>query len=166
MNLQELLIDFSAVPDEELAARGYAAYKKHYLQQEKFGIFNAHDGTAVVFHEDRFNHAFYDKPDKWSLTKSHELPDESRLERIPWIGPLIRGEVPGAECWEVPSPTGRRRPPNRLYVIWEEKYVTWLEPRQNGGWKFSSAYVVTHGSIRDYCRGGGKIWPEKKVPRD
>lgn len=166
MNLQELLIDFSTVSDEELAASGYAAYKLHYLQNEKFGILNGHDGASVVFHEDRFGHAFYDKPDKWSLTKSRELPDESRLERMRWIGPLIRGEVPGSECWEVPSPTGRRRPPNRLYVIWDEKYVVWLEPRQNGGWKFSSAYVVNRGAVRDYFRGGGKIWSGKKVPRD
>lgn len=82
MNLQELLIDFSAVPDAELAAKGYAAYKQHYLQQEKFGILNAHDGAVVVFHEDRFRHAFYDKPDKWSLTKSHQC--QNSLEMSPY----------------------------------------------------------------------------------
>jgi hypothetical protein len=162
MNLQELLIDFSEVPSNELEDKGRAAYREHYLNRGKFGIFNCHDGAAVVFHEDRFDHAFYDKPDRWSLTKSRDMPEESRLERMRWIGPLIRGEVPASECWEVPSPTGRRRPPNRLYVIWEEQYIVWLEPRENGGWKFSSAYVVTRGSIRDYCRGGGKVWPVKK----
>ena len=83
-----------------------------------------------------------------------------------WIAPLIRGEVPGSECWEVPSPTGRRRPPNRLYIIWDERYVVWLEPREKVGWKFSSAYEKTSGTIRDYCRGGGKIWTGKKAPRD
>jgi hypothetical protein len=144
------------------AAKGRAAYREHYLNQGKFGIFNCHDGATAVFHEDRFDHAFYDKPDRWSLNKSLDMPDESRLERVRWIGPLIRGDVPDSECWEVPSPTGRRRPPNRLYIAWAEKYVVWLEPRQVGGWKFASPYVVTRGAIRDYCRGGGKVWPIKK----
>jgi hypothetical protein len=165
MNLQEVLLDFSQVRDDDLAANGEQAYRENYLNRGKFGVHTCHDGGEVIFHEDRFGHAFFDKPNRWSLTKSRDIPDESRLERMRWIGALIRGEVANSECWEVPSPTGRRRAPNRLYIIWEEKYVVWLEPRQNGGWKFSTAYVKTRGTIRDYCRGGGKIWA-KKPPRD
>jgi hypothetical protein len=171
MNLDELIMDFSAVPDAELETKGRDAYKLHYLNQEKFGVHTCHDGEEVIFHEDQFGHAFFDKPDKWSLTKSQDLPDEMRLARMRWIGPLIRGEVAGSECWHVPSPTGRRRPPNRLYIAWNQIYVVWLEPKQLGGWKFSSAYdVVSAKYIREkYCRGGGKIWPVKPakvVPRD
>ncbi len=164
MDLQALLLDFSSVADENLAAEGAAAYATHYLNKGKFGIHVCHDGDEVVFHGDRFNHGFYDKPDRWSLTKSTDLPDESRLERMRWIGPLLRGEVEGSECWHVPSPAGRRRPPNRLYIIWREAYVLWLEPRQAGGWKFSSAYVKRRGKIRDYCYGGSRIWahPERE----
>jgi len=171
VDLNAIILDFSAVPDEELDPQGQAAYRFHYLNRGKYGIHTSHDGEEVIFHEDQFGHAFFDKPDKKSLIKRRDLPDERRLERMRWIGPLIRGEVAGSECWHVPSPTGRRRPPNRLYIAWNQLYVVWLEPRQLGGWKFSSAYdVVSARYIREkYCRGGGKIWPVKPakvVPRD
>lgn len=166
MNPQAEMLDFSQVEDEDLAAKGREAYRNLYLNKGKVGVHLSHDQEDVVFHEDRFDHAFYAKRDKWSLAKDRSMPDESRLERMPWIGPLIAGAIEGSEAWEVPSPTGRRRPPNRLYILWDEKYVVWLEPRCEGGWKFSSAYVKTRGQIRDHCRGGTKIWEKRKVPRD
>src|SRR6266702_4615550 len=116
--LHELLIDLSTVSDEQLDAKGRELYREYCLDNDKFGIRTCHDGQKVVFHADRFSHAFYDKPDRWSYVKSKDLPDESRLERIRWITEVIAGNVPGSECWQVPGPGGRRRPPNRVYLVW------------------------------------------------
>jgi hypothetical protein len=166
MNLRELLIDLSAVTDAELEKKGRELYRTYCLDNDRFGVRLCHDGQKAIFHATRFSHAFYDKPSRWSYVKSRDLPDESRLERVRWIGEVVGGKAPDSECWEVPGPDGRRRPPNRLYLVWPENYVVWLEPRTEGGWKFSTAYVKTTGRIRDYCRGGSKVWAYKETPRD
>ena len=157
MALAEILVDLSAVPDAELADTGKQLYAENYLNKGRVGEYLCHDQAIVLFHEERFGHAFYDKFDRWCYRKRTDVPSRERIERIRWIGEIIKGNVIGSECWEVLGPDGRE-PRNRLYIVWKELYVVWLEPRTAGGWRFSSAYVKQGGDIRKYCRKGNKIW--------
>jgi hypothetical protein len=77
----------------------------------------------------------------------------------------VNGRVPGSACFEVPSPTGRYRPPNRVYAIFETPYVVWLEPRKDSGWKFKSAYPLSIEDIRKYTSRGRTVWKyQEKSP--
>lgn len=60
---------------------------------------------------------------------------------------MIRGKIEGAEYCHIPKGGQRDRHGRirikRLYILWEENYIIWLEPTIEGAWKFSSAYVAT-----------------------
>ena len=98
---------------------------------------------------------------KWPRMAGFHVATEG-IERMRWIGRLIAGEIYGSACFEVPSPTGRLRPPNRLYVVFETPFVVWLEPRRDGGWKLRTAYPTSIEEIRKYTRGGRTVWKGKE----
>jgi hypothetical protein len=70
---------------------------------------------------------------------------------------MIAGNVADSECWHIPQEDGSTQ---RLYASFTKGYVVWLEPRDNGGWTFSTAYNVEREKIRVYVkiRGTKKIW--------
>jgi len=163
MNLNEYLLSFSGKNAAEAEKLGIGIYRQYYLDNGKaFGVRKNHADEVVMFFEDRFEHAFWTSSNRARYPDKKDVIALDRLERIQWIYLVISGRVPGVECWHVPSITGRRRPPNCLYIVWEEGYVVWLEPRNNGGWRFSSAYVTGRADIRRYCFGGGKVWTAPK----
>ncbi len=150
-------LDATAV--EQLARKLYCEL---YLNQGRVGERRTHDGQLLLFHLDAFDHAFYTSSDRICHPERKDLLRRGSIERIHWIEHLVSGRVPGSACFEVPSPTGRCRPPNRLYVVFETPYVVWLEPRKDSGWKFKSAYPLSIEDIRKYTRGGRTVWKWKE----
>ncbi len=155
--------DLLAVPDEEDDVLWPWVVEKY---REMFsvgirtpGVWKAHDATKVLFYPDRVDHAFRESRDYRRCSSKKEYISLERLERMHWILPLIRGEIEGSSCHLVEAKSGRREPPNRLYVIWERRYCVWLEPlRSNQNLKFSSAYTAGMTQLRNYTRGGQGIW--------
>ena len=158
MDLGGLLLDLGGMGDDDIEALARDWYDRLYVTSGQCGFHTCHDGEEVVFWRDRFEHAFFTSSNWARYPDRKDRLARDRIERIRWIGEVIAGRVPGSACWEVPSPTGRRRPPNRLYLVSSERYVVWLEPRMRGGWKFSSAYVAQPRQLRNYCAGGRRIW--------
>jgi hypothetical protein len=166
MDLSKLLTAVAGMSVEDVEKLGRKLYRELYLNQGIRGVHATHDGEKVLFWEDRFDHAFFTSSDRARHPLWKDKLAIERVERIRWIGELVAGRVPGFECWEVPGPGGRFADPNRLYVIWSLRYVAWLEPRNAGDWKFSSAYTAQIADVRRYCQLGRKLWPENKKPRD
>jgi hypothetical protein len=136
---------------------GRNLYGDLYLPQGGYGVYATHDGEPLIFHARQFEHAFFTTSDKLCFPERKDVLRRGSIERIRWILPLLSGKVCGSACFEVPSPTGRRRPPNRLYAVYAQPFVVWLEPRQNGGWRFSSAYPLSIEEIHKYSRGGRTV---------
>ena len=156
------LLEVDGVVTEELEAFGRKSWTALYLNGERPGILTSHDGQEVLFWADKFDHAFFTTSSRVRQFAKDALSVE-RLRRMPWIGPLLRGEVDDMECFEVPSPEGRLRPPNRLYISWDGLYGCFLEPRQKGGWKFVTAYTASADYWRQRCRQGRRV-PKKIAP--
>lgn len=167
MGLTELLVDLENLSDDEAEERGRELYAELYLTKGRVGELSLHKGGEVVFFEDRYEHAFRTSQNRIRNPYSKAKVARERIERIRWIKAILEGDVPNTECWLVPAQSGRRTR-DRLYVVWENRYVIWLSSRDNGGWKFSSCYEATRQDIRRYTQQGTKIWtvPEKKKPRD
>jgi hypothetical protein len=156
--LVELLEDVSGLSGGDLFEKGFSIYRDLYLAKGRVvGVEKTHDGHILLFHEDRFEHAFQTTSDRLCSPDRKDIVDAKRIARIRWIRPVVTGQVTSTACFEVPSPTGRSRPPNRLYVVESELYVVWLEPRTSGGWKFSSAYPATRDGVERYKRGGRTV---------
>jgi len=162
MDLQALLLTLDGLDLAQIESLARTEYRTQILNSGKIGIHRAHDGSEVVFHEDRFEHAFFTSPNRARNPYEKTKLDQERVRRIRWIRGTIAGNAPGSECWEVPGAGMRRRPPDRIYVIWPEGYVIWLFPRDQGGWKFSSAYAPGAKEIRRYLHGGRRIWVWKE----
>jgi len=171
--LSSLLINLDGLSDEEAEYIVFEKYVELYLERgsppRRMGSKISHDGTAVLFTESRFDHAFFTSSDKTSRRYVRDMFVRLRGGRVAWIGPVIAGQIPGSECWVIPPKNGRRdvrnRPPNRFYLVPEERYVVWLEPAQDGGWWFSSCYVAGLTDVKRYCRDGRRIWAQK-ISRD
>ena len=157
-DLKSLLLDLAGMSTEAILQSARQLYGELYLNREKFGIHSTHDGHVLVFHADAFDHAFYTTSDRICHPERKDIIRAGSIERIRWIGYLVSGAVPGSACFEVPSPSGRYRPPNRLYVVFDTPYVVWLEPRKDTGWKFKSAYPLSIEDIRKYTRRGRTVW--------
>jgi hypothetical protein len=166
MHLGGLLEPLEGLSDEEIEERGERLYRELYLNRGRVGVHRAHDGEVVLFHEDRFEHAFFGTQQwRWHPERK-ETVDRERVRRIRWIGEVISGRVEGSECLEGVWHLGREARRKRMYVVWDENYVVWLEPRRQGGWKFSTAYVASKELIRKYQGEGRMVSRWRKTPRD
>jgi hypothetical protein len=161
-DLEKLLVSLQGTADDALEDLARSLYRDSYLNKERFGVHRTHDDQVVIFHADAFEHAFFTTSDHLCHPDRKDILRKGSIERIHWIGPLVRGEVVDSACFEVPSPTGRYRPPNRLYVVVEPAYIVWLEPRKDSGWKFKSAYQPSIDDIHKYTRGGRTVWKWKE----
>jgi hypothetical protein len=149
----------------ELERRARELYREIYLDNDSFGVRHTHDCQLLIFHARQFDHAFFTTSDRLCHPERKDVLRPGSIERVRWIAPLVSGSVEQSACFEVPGPTGRIRPPNRLYAVFKDPFVVWLEPRKDDGWKFSSAYPCTIQDIHRYTRGGKTVWKWKK-PRD
>jgi hypothetical protein len=161
-DLESLLISLDGMALDEIELYARHLYRQAYLNKGHVGIHKTHDEHLLVFHGRTFDHAFYTTSDKLCHPERKDVLRKGSIERIRWIGALAAGEVPGSACFEVPSPTGRRRPPNRFYAVFETPFVVWLEPRTDGGWNFASAYPLSIEEIRKHQRGGRTVWKRKE----
>ncbi len=155
-DLIQLKEDFSGLDLAQAEHKGRELFRELYLDGEKpFGIRRTHDQETVIFHlraQFGFEHSFFTSSDLIGHPYRKDVLDLSRLERIRWIGPLIQGEIEGAEYrretfWRKGKPFHKR-----LYLIREERYLVWLEPHMRGGWKFATAYVAKQSALDDYSR--------------
>lgn len=122
----------------------------------------AHDGLPVHFYVDRFDHAFK-TAQNWSTNRhTKDRLDCERLVRIRWIEPAIAGLVIRSACWSVGDARDNRRPHRRMYLVWDENYIVWLDPTDAGDWRFSSAYRARDSQIRGYIQNGEEIWRRKE----
>lgn len=165
VNLQDLLLSFPGLTDQEIYDEGEDLYHDAFISHEgRSGALTCHDGEKVVFFADRYRHAFRTSFDRARMEFSKAKIAVDRIERLDWIQPMIEGRVPGSECWDVPlrvpEEGNRPFPGKRLYLSWEHQYLVWLEPLKNGGLKFSTAYAnVPHKTIREvYLQRANKIW--------
>jgi len=164
MGLENLLLNLNGLSDEEAEVLGRNEYQALYLNRGKVGVMELYRGGEVIFHEDRYEHAFRSSPDRIRNPYSKAKVAKDRIERIRWIQAILQGRVPKTQCWLVPSQSGRRER-DRLYVVWENKYIIWLMPRRDGGWKFSTAYNAATQDIKRYTQQGTQMWsvPEEKI---
>jgi hypothetical protein len=159
------MVSLDGLSPTEIEALGRQLYARQFLNYGHYGIHTTHDGDTLIFHKSQFDHAFFTTSDKICHPERKDVVRRASIERILWIQRLVSGKVPGSACFEVPSPTGRRRPPNRLYAVYTRPFVVWLEPRKDSGWKFSSAYPLSIEEIRKYSIGGRTVWKWKdKAP--
>jgi hypothetical protein len=168
MGLPELLIDLEGLSDEEAEERGWAEYRSLYLNRGGVGVLPLYKGEDVFFFgKDRYDHAFRTSPNRIRspFSKTHVARD--RVERIRWIGAVLRGEVPNTQCWAV-APLSQKSGRDRLYVVVANRYIVRLGRRDTGGWKFSTAYTATAQDIKRYTQGGTLMWtvPEKVANGD
>lgn len=145
-DLRDLLIRCNGLTPDEIEQLGRTTFSEIFLTDSRRGSYATHDGQRVVFFNDAFDHAFFASPEKVVL-------DIERVERINWILPLIQGDAPNSECWEV-SDSGMTK---RVYLCFGLGYVVWLKERLNGGWKFITAYPAFRAQIRKYIRNGKRI---------
>jgi hypothetical protein len=164
-DLQRRLINVGDMDHASLESKGRVLYRRLYLDNERFGVRETHDGQTLLFHGRQFDHAFFTSSDRICHPERKDILRPGSLERILWIDPTITGIVEGSACFEVPSPTGRFRPPNRIYAVYCHPFVVWLEPRTEDGWKFSSAYPCSIEEIHGYTRRGRTVWKWKR-PHD
>lgn len=155
--------DIKSLSDDEAEAAGEAAFHDEFITRDgRSGEIKAHDGESVLFFADRYHHAFHTSPDRARRAYSKGKVARDRIARIRWIRPIVEGRIPGTECWEVPLKIPeeglRPFPGKRLYVLWPEEYVIWLIPLKNGGFKFSTAYLIPPGEIGSYLKLATKIW--------
>jgi hypothetical protein len=160
VNLNDLLLDFSGLTDEEAMVQGEDLYFREFISRNnRSGSIIAHDGEVVIFYGDRYHHAFHTSHDRARNPYSKAKVARDRIERLNWIRPIVEGKVANTECWDVPLDSPRPFPGKRLYICWEEGYIIWLEPRTAGGFRFSSAYGgLSGGEISRYTRCSRKIW--------
>ena len=152
-DLEALLLDIEALDSDQLLKEGMRLYRKLYLNKGHVGIHETHDGQALLFYEEQFEHAFWSSPDRWSSPYSKVRAAKERIARIKWIGHLLAGQVDGSCCFQGSGIGRPARHENRLYVIHHLSYVVWLEPRIAGGWKFYSGYPATRELVNRYQRG-------------
>jgi hypothetical protein len=158
VDLDALLLNLDGLNLEETEDLARSIYTTDYIGGEnyKVGKHYCHDGSEVYFHLDQFDHAFYTSRDRARHQYLKDVLDISRLKRIKWIKHIIEGKVTKTACYRVLDYETKRL--KRLYLVQERLYVVWLQPRLNGGWKFSSAYVATAQDVRRYCERQFREW--------
>lgn len=161
--LASLLLDLSNLSDEQAEELTYNEYIRHYMDPETGqgmrGERQTHDGQRATFYADRFQHAFFTTPDPVARPFSKSRLARNRAARVRWIREIIAGNIPSTSCWHIPAPSGGIT--KRLYVLWPEHYLIWLNSSMQGGWKFSSAYPADHRYIKRKTRGAVCCWRKK-----
>lgn len=152
LNLDDLLIDISVIPLEELEIYARKLYADLFLTGEPVGTHLLHDENQVNFKRGRFKHAF-SKADNWQVSKEKTGLDARRIARIQWILPVIQGKVSGSECWLISEDFKKKR----LYVCYKEGYIVWLESTNKGRWDFSTAYTINPREVRKYIKNAERI---------
>jgi len=73
---------------------------------------------------------------------------------------VISGQVDGTQCFRVVDHTSYRKPApeKRLYIVRAERYVVWLIRRNDGHFRFRTAYVAGHADIDRYIHRQRKLW--------
>lgn len=158
IDLTALMLDLTGLTDPEAEELGRAEYKRLYAGGNGCCSLTAYDGVEVMFFDDRFDHAFFTTSDRYRKAEAKDALARDRVERIAWIGPILRGEVANTQCWESAPAYGREARKNRLCIASGELYTIWLEPLKSGGWKFSTAYVVLGCQASEYKRGKRCVW--------
>lgn len=158
IDLNALMLDLTGLTDQEAEERGRAEYRRLYARGDGCCTLTAYDGLEVMFFEDRFDHAFFTTSDRYRKADAKDILARDRVERIAWIGPILRGEVAHTQCWESAPTFGRDPRRNRLCIASSELYTIWLEPLKSGAWKFSTAYVVLGCQASEYKRGRRCVW--------
>lgn len=150
MPLCNLMISTDGLSLPQIEALGRDTYKALYVPNSFRNEIVTNDGINVVFFYDRYEHAFKTSSDRARRPDAKDVVAVERIQRIRWINEIINKQVPNTRCILVPSPTGRRWPPNRLYIV--RNYVVWLEPLRDGKWKFSTAYTARPEDVRRYSK--------------
>jgi hypothetical protein len=172
--LASLLLDLTGLSDEEAEELTHQESIRFYLdrktQRGMIGEHPTHDGQPVIFYEDRFDHAFYTSAYKASRQYHKGKFVRNRAARVRWIGEIIQGNIRGTECWKISRPARYHSVTSlaaRLYVLWDENYLVWLEPLPMQRWWFSTAYVADRGRgyIHRILANGTCFW-RKKLSRD
>lgn len=85
-------------------------YKKYYVMKYCKSEIKTFDGMKVIFHEDRFEHAFYESSDKVHGNK--DIFSVERAKRIDWIEYVLKN------------------PEAQLYVGWDKRRKTYDNSRR------------------------------------
>ncbi len=158
MDLNTLLLDLEDLSEDEAFTEGRRGFESLYIQSEHAGTIPLHGGGTATFYKDRYDHAFRTSPDRARNPYSKARVALDRIARVKWIKEILVGNVVGTECWHVRPQSGRNHPLDRLYVHWAYGYVVWLQPRKDGGWRFSSAFPAAQAEIARFTRGGSLQW--------
>ena len=159
MTYDELLAlkaDFTGMDAAQAEQEGLEHYRSLYLDgTAPFGLRQLHDAQPVIFHlqgQFGFDHGFFTSSDLIGHPFRKDILDLGRLERMPWIGPIICGEVRGVEYRKEGFWRTGKRLYKRLYVLPQEGYVVWVEPQARGDWTFATAYTPTTANLAEYRR--------------
>lgn len=157
MDLLKLVVSVDGLSDPDASNLGQNYYFNDCVKTHPKGIISAHDGQEIHFWADRFIHAFYTTSDQKRPYLKDKVARE-RIERVLWVKPTVTGQALQSTCWEGIEDTVRGEKLKRLYIVHPLLYVVWLEGRDNGGWKFSTAYTALGKQIKNYTRDMRCIW--------
>lgn len=162
VDMAHLLWPVDGLSNEELERTARALYTRHCTVRAKHGAVTTHDGERVYLFadEDTFVHAFFTAGERHRRGWAKDVVDPRRVERIRWIVPVISGLVDGTQCYRVMdyASYGKPAPEKRLYIVRKEQYVVWLIRRNDGGFRFRTAYVAGNADIDRYVHRQRKIW--------
>ena len=155
--LVALKADFTGMDEAQAEQKGRGLYRALYLDGDSpFGNRQAHDGQPVAFYltgQHGFDHGFFTSSDLTGHSLRKDVLAVDRLERMPWIGPIIRGEVKDVEYRKETFRRGQALFEKRLYLLPQEGYVVWLEPQTTrGGFKFATAFNPAASVLAGYRR--------------
>ena len=154
--LLTLKADFEGLNPAQAEAKGRELYRTLYLDGEApFGIREAHDAAKVIFHlsgQYGFDHGFFTSSDLVGHPERKDILDYGRIERMPWIGPVIRGEVQTVEYRKENFWRAGKLLYRRLYILPQEGYVVWVQPEARGDWTFGTAYIPKPARLAEYRR--------------
>lgn len=120
-------------------------YKKYYVEKYCKKGLQTFDGIEVTFHEDRFDHAFYESSDKVNGNK--DIFSVERAKRIDWIEYVLKN--PNAELyvgWDKKRKTYDNS--RRVAIITPEDYVVIIMITGNKKGKFVTAYYADNSAIK------------------
>lgn len=147
----DLLLDLSQIAEMDREEFSRQKYRELFIDAIGKGVHTCHDGEPVIFYESRFHHCCFTGRSR--DTSAKEILDLRRVERLPWILPLIGGDMVNSECWLIDENRLKR-----MYAIPGKGYIAWLEMNKDGEWFFSSAYVANTGYIYKQTRGHKRTW--------